>query len=100
MNPAPIDLVVLDLMLPQMSGYEICRTLRRLDTEIPIMALTARMLSKDKVQAFDVGVDQYMTKPFSLPELLSRVNTDSTNDDERWNDDPCDQPKTSFVSAM
>jgi len=70
----PIDLVVLDLMLPQMSGYEICRTLRRLDTEIPIMALTARTLSEDKVQAFDVGVDQYMTKPFSLPELLSRVN--------------------------
>ncbi len=70
----PIDLVVLDLMLPQMSGYEICRTLRRLDTEIPIMALTARTLSEDKVQAFDVGFDQYMTKPFSLPELLSRVN--------------------------
>ena len=70
----PIDLVVLDLMLPLMSGYEICRTLRRLDTEIPIMALTARTLSEDKVQAFDVGVDQYMTKPFSLPELLSRVN--------------------------
>lgn len=70
----PIDLVILDLMLPLMSGYEICRTLRRLDTEIPIMALTARTLSEDKVQAFDVGVDQYMTKPFSLPELLSRVN--------------------------
>ena len=70
----PIDLVVLDLMLPQMSGYEICRTLRRLDTEIPIMALTARTLAEDKVQGFDVGVDQYMTKPFSLPELLSRVN--------------------------
>jgi DNA-binding response OmpR family regulator len=70
----PIDLVVLDLMLPQMSGYEICRVLRRLDTEIPILALSARTLSEDKVQAFDVGVDQYMTKPFSLPELLSRVN--------------------------
>lgn len=69
-----IDLVVLDLMLPQMSGYEICRVLRRLDTEIPILALSARTLSEDKVQAFDVGVDQYMTKPFSLPELLSRVN--------------------------
>ena len=54
----PIDLVVLDLMLPQMSGYEICRSLRRLDLDIPIMALTARTLSEDKVQAFDVGVDQ------------------------------------------
>lgn len=69
----PIDLVVLDLMLPMMSGYEICRTLRRLDTEIPVLALTARTLSEDKIQAFDSGVDMYMTKPFSLPELLSRV---------------------------
>ena len=69
----PVDLVVLDLMLPEMSGYEICRALRRLDLDIPILALTARTLSEDKIQAFDCGVDQYMTKPFSLPELLSRV---------------------------
>ncbi len=69
----PVDLVILDLMLPQMSGYEICRSLRRLDLDIPILALTARTLSEDKIQAFDCGVDQYMTKPFSLPELLSRV---------------------------
>lgn len=69
----PIDLIVLDLMLPEMSGYETCRALRRLDTEIPVLALTARTLSEDKAQAFDCGVDQYLTKPFSLPELLSRV---------------------------
>jgi two-component system OmpR family response regulator len=69
----PVDLVVLDLMLPEMSGYEICRALRRLDLDIPVLALTARTLSEDKIQAFDCGVDQYMTKPFSLPELLSRV---------------------------
>lgn len=69
----PIDLIVLDLMLPEMSGYEICRAIRRMDQELPIMALTARTLSEDKVQAFDAGVDQYLTKPFSLPELLSRV---------------------------
>jgi two-component system OmpR family response regulator len=69
----PVDLVVLDLMLPQMSGYEICRSLRRLDLDIPVLALTARTLSEDKIQAFDSGVDQYVTKPFSLPELLSRV---------------------------
>ena len=69
----PIDLFILDLMLPQMSGYEICRTLRRLDLDIPVLVISARTLSEDKVQAFDVGVNQYMTKPFSLPELLSRV---------------------------
>ncbi|MCA9060879.1 MAG: response regulator transcription factor [Planctomycetaceae bacterium] len=69
----PIDLIVLDLMLPQMSGYETCRALRRFDLDLPVLALTARTLSEDKAQAFDCGVDQYMTKPFSLPELLSRV---------------------------
>ncbi|MEZ6062507.1 MAG: response regulator transcription factor [Planctomycetaceae bacterium] len=71
-NP-PYDLIVLDLMLPEMSGYEICRNLRRTDEDVPILALTARTLAEDKTQAFDCGVDQYMTKPFALPELLSRV---------------------------
>ncbi|MCH2213281.1 MAG: response regulator transcription factor [Fuerstiella sp.] len=68
-----IDLVVLDLMLPEMSGYEACRILRRSNPDIPVLALTARTLPEDKAQAFDCGVDQYMTKPFALPELLSRV---------------------------
>ena len=69
----PIDLVVLDLMLPEMSGYETCRILRQSNPEVPVLALTARTLAEDKAQAFDCGVDQYMTKPFALPELLSRV---------------------------
>lgn len=69
----PFDLIVLDLMLPEMSGYETCRHLRRVDLDIPVLALTARTLAEDKAQAFDCGVDQYMTKPFALPELLSRV---------------------------
>ena len=69
----PVDLVVLDLMLPEMSGYETCRILRRTDPDLPVLALTARTLAEDKTQAFDCGVDQYMTKPFALPELLSRV---------------------------
>ncbi len=69
----PIDLVVLDLMLPEMSGYETCRILRQSDPDVPVLALTARTLAEDKAQAFDCGVDQYMTKPFALPELLSRV---------------------------
>ncbi len=69
----PFDLIVLDLMLPEMSGYETCRKLRLVDTEVPVLALTARTLAEDKTQAFDCGVDQYITKPFALPELLSRV---------------------------
>jgi DNA-binding response OmpR family regulator len=67
------DLIVLDLMLPEMSGYETCRELRRVDVDVPVLALTARTLAEDKAQAFDCGVDQYITKPFALPELLSRV---------------------------
>ena len=69
----PFDLVILDLMLPGMSGYEICRHIRENDVELPILVLSARTLSEDKAQAFDAGTDQYMTKPFALPELLSRV---------------------------
>jgi DNA-binding response OmpR family regulator len=72
-HPGEIDCVVLDLMLPGMSGYEICRALRDRDGAVPILVLSARMLSEDKAYAFDCGTDQYMTKPFHLPELLSRV---------------------------
>jgi DNA-binding response OmpR family regulator len=67
-----VDLIVLDLMLPGMSGYEICRSIREKDRNVPILVLSARTLSEDRAHAFDVGVDQYMTKPFALPELLSR----------------------------
>lgn len=72
-EPSPYDLVILDLMLPGMSGYEICREIRRKDLRVPILVLSARTLSEDKVTAFDCGSDQYMTKPFALPELLSRA---------------------------
>jgi len=67
------DLIVLDLMLPGMSGYEICREIREKDSRVPILVLSARTLSEDRSHAFDCGADQYMTKPFALPELLSRV---------------------------
>ena len=70
---APVDLVILDLMLPGMSGYETCRALRMLDDQVPIIVLSARSLSEDRAQAFDAGTDQYLTKPFALPELLVRV---------------------------
>jgi len=72
-HPQDVDLVVLDLMLPGMSGYEICRAIRDRDGRLPILVLSARTLSEDKSHAFDCGTDQYMTKPFALPELLSRV---------------------------
>jgi two-component system OmpR family response regulator len=70
----PFDLVVLDLMLPGMSGYEVCQTIRADDQELPILVLSSRPLAEDRAHAFDCGADQYLTKPFSLDELLSRVN--------------------------
>lgn len=71
-DPA-FDLVVLDLMLPGMSGYDVCRTIRETDDRLPVLVLSARTLAEDKTLAFDLGTDQYMTKPFALPELLARV---------------------------
>ena len=67
------SVVVLDLMLPGMSGYEICKEIRESDQTIPIMVLSARQTSQDKAHAFDCGADQYVTKPFDLNEVLSRV---------------------------
>lgn len=66
------DLILLDVMLPKMDGFEICRRVRsRLET--PIIMLTAREEENDKIMGLDLGADDYMTKPFSLGELLSRI---------------------------
>ena len=69
------DLVILDWMLPSLSGIEICRQLRRKPStrELPIIMLTARGEEGDKIRGLNIGADDYMTKPFSLPELKARV---------------------------
>lgn len=67
------DLIVLDLMLPKMSGLDVCRNLRKSSFERPILMLTARGQELDKVLGLEVGADDYITKPFSLNELLARV---------------------------
>ncbi|MCG8649657.1 MAG: response regulator transcription factor [Pirellulales bacterium] len=69
-----IDLIVLDLMLPGMSGYSVCETIRDAGMTVPILMLSARTLAEDRTRGFDVGANQYMNKPFELDELLSRVN--------------------------
>jgi two-component system, OmpR family, alkaline phosphatase synthesis response regulator PhoP len=68
-----IDLVILDLMLPGMSGYAVCEALRAVDRDLPVLILSARTLAEDRTRGFDVGANQYMTKPFDLDEFLSRV---------------------------
>ncbi len=68
-----IDLVILDLMLPGMSGYAVCESIRARGLRTPVMMLSARTLSEDRTRGFDVGANQYMSKPFDLDELISRV---------------------------
>jgi len=69
----PVDLVILDLMLPGMSGYAVCERIRESGNDVPILMLSARTLAEDRTRGFDVGTDQYLHKPFDLEELLSRV---------------------------
>jgi len=69
------DLVILDLMLPKMSGTELCRKVRKEGLTTPILMLTARGEEKDRVAGLDQGADDYVTKPFSVPELLARVRS-------------------------
>ena len=67
------DLVLLDLMLPKMSGFDVCRGLRREGHNTPVIMLTAREEETDKVLGLELGADDYITKPFSMRELLARV---------------------------
>ncbi len=67
------DLVILDLMLPGMDGFQVLRTLREEGVQVPVLVLTARGEEADKVRAFRLDADQYVTKPFGLLELLERV---------------------------
>ena len=67
------DVLILDLMLPKLSGYEICRKLRDQGRDTPILMLTARGEEADRVLGLDLGADDYVTKPFSIRELLARV---------------------------
>ena len=67
------DLVLLDLMLPELSGFEVCRRIRK-SSKAPIIMLTAKDQEDDRVRGFELGADDYVTKPFSPRELLARIN--------------------------
>jgi DNA-binding response OmpR family regulator len=69
----PPDLVLLDIMLPDLDGFEVCRRLRAAGHKMPILILSARSQEVDKVRGLELGADDYVTKPFSLRELLARV---------------------------
>jgi two-component system alkaline phosphatase synthesis response regulator PhoP len=70
---APVDLIVLDLMLPRLSGTKVCEALRAEGNKTPILMLTARSQTQDKVEGLKIGADDYVTKPFEMSELMARV---------------------------
>jgi DNA-binding response OmpR family regulator len=67
------DCIILDLMLPDLNGYEVCMEVRRRKVNTPILMLTARAQDYDKIRGLEVGADDYLTKPFSVGELLARI---------------------------
>jgi len=90
----PIDLVVLDLMLPGMSGYAVCEAIRGTGNLVPVVMLTARTLVEDRIRGFDVGADVYLQKPFDLDELLSVIRSLLSR---RGNDAAAPRPDNSFA---
>ncbi len=68
-----VDLLLLDIMMPEMSGYQVCREVRRIDSRVPIIMLTAKGEEIDKVLGLELGADDYVTKPFGLHELRARI---------------------------
>jgi DNA-binding response OmpR family regulator len=69
----PFDLVLLDVMLPELDGFSVCERLRRARPELPILMLTAKNAEEDVLRGFEAGADDYVTKPFSIRQLLARV---------------------------
>src|SRR4051812_4836418 len=67
------DLILLDIMMPKLDGYEVCAELRRLENPVPVLMLTAKGQIEDRVVGLDAGADDYLVKPFSTDELLARV---------------------------
>jgi two-component system, OmpR family, alkaline phosphatase synthesis response regulator PhoP len=75
MATAGVDLIILDLMLPKMSGYEVCDQLRKKGNNTPLIILSVRSHEKDKVLGLNMGADDYVTKPFSFVELTARIES-------------------------
>ncbi len=67
------DLIIMDIMLPSISGFDLCNALRKKNNYTPILMLTAKKFDKDKINGLQLGADDYMTKPFNLEELLTRI---------------------------
>lgn len=84
------DLVLLDVMMPKMNGFDVCKNLRKAKPDIPVLLLTAKGTINDKTQGFDCGADDYLVKPFDIQEVLLRVkallrrNTDNSSSEQNF----------------
>jgi len=92
------DLIILDIMIPKMDGFMLCRKLRAQGNSTPVLMLTAKGEEPDKIRGLDIGADDYVTKPFSLPELLARVRALLRRTPERIPKSPPDSLKIGDVS--
>lgn len=84
-NSGSFDFVILDVMMPEMDGFAVAKEIRAIDLNIPVLFLTAKSMKEDKLEGFSLGADDYLTKPFSMEELLARINAilkrSKSNDD-------------------
>ena len=94
------DLVILDLMLPDLDGIEICRRLRRKPSYVPILMLTAKSSEMDRVVGLEIGADDYVTKPFSIRELLARVKAILRRVEELTTGTEADMPTVIRVGGL
>jgi DNA-binding response OmpR family regulator len=94
---APIDLILLDVMLPDGEGFGFCRQLRDTGHYMPVIMLTARSAAEDRVRGLDSGADDYMPKPFELSELLARVRSALRRSGWRNTDSPANEPASAIL---
>jgi len=88
------DLILLDIMMPKLDGFEMCKRLREKKIQTPVIMLTARAEEVDKVLGFELGADDYVTKPFGVRELMARVKA---NLRKRAEPEPTEEPKNTFT---
>jgi two-component system OmpR family response regulator len=96
LQAAPIDLILLDVMLPDGESYGFCRQLRESGQYMPVIMLTARSAAEERVRGLDSGADDYMPKPFVLPELLARVRSALRRSGWRQQDPPTEEARGSL----
>lgn len=73
-NEGSYDFLILDVMMPEMDGFTLAKEIRQVDKKIPILFLTAKAMKEDKLEGFSIGADDYLTKPFSMEELVARIS--------------------------